>query len=103
MSCECEIVSVHQGPACITQRRLDRLTPQTTDPRRVLSFIANQPSRDFETGLEIARGLVRYEAEDATRICGLRSEAIEPTLGYTSGPLVHADDLALATHQGAQA
>ncbi len=55
-----------------------------------------------ETGLEIARGLVRYEAEDATRICGLKSEAIEPTLGYTSGPLVHADDLALATHAGAQ-
>jgi glutamate 5-kinase len=48
-----------------------------------------------EAGHEIARGLVRYEAEDAVRILGLKSEAIEPTLGYTSGPLVHADDLAL--------
>jgi glutamate 5-kinase len=47
---------------------------------------------------EIARGLVRYEAEDAEKICGLRSEAIEAALGYTSGPLVHADDLALAAH-----
>jgi glutamate 5-kinase len=54
-----------------------------------------------EAGHEIARGLVRYEAEDAERICGLKSEAIEPTLGYTSGPLVHADDLALASHAAA--
>jgi len=49
-----------------------------------------------EAGREIARGLVRYEAQDAVRICGLKSEAIEPQLGYTSGPMVHADDLALA-------
>jgi glutamate 5-kinase len=49
-----------------------------------------------EAGREIARGLVRYEAEDARRICGLKSEAIEAALGYTSGPVVHADDLALA-------
>jgi glutamate 5-kinase len=49
-----------------------------------------------EAGHEIGRGLVRYEAEDAEKICGLKSEAIEAALGYTSGPLVHADDLALA-------
>ena len=54
-----------------------------------------------EAGLEIARGLVRYEAEDAMRICGLKSEAIEGVLGYTSGPLVHADDLALAAQASA--
>jgi glutamate 5-kinase len=53
-----------------------------------------------EAGREIARGLVRYEAEDARRICGLKSEAIEATLGYTSGPLVHADDLALGAPVG---
>jgi glutamate 5-kinase len=51
-----------------------------------------------EAGVEIARGLTRYEAADALKICGLKSEAIEPVLGYTSGPLVHADDLALAHH-----
>jgi len=51
-----------------------------------------------EAGHEIARGLVRYEAPDAEKICGLKSEAIEAALGYTSGPLVHADDLALAAH-----
>jgi glutamate 5-kinase len=54
-----------------------------------------------EAGHEIARGLVRYEAEDAERICGLKSAAIEAALGYTSGPLVHADDLALASHAAA--
>ena len=48
-----------------------------------------------ETGGEIARGLVRYEAADAERICGLKSDAIEAALGYTSGPMVHADDLAI--------
>ena len=53
-----------------------------------------------EAGHEIARGLVRYEAEDAEKICGLKSDAIEAALGYTSGPLVHADDLALAAHAG---
>ena len=54
-----------------------------------------------EAGHEIARGLVRYEAEDAQKICGLKSEAIEAALGYTSGPLVHADDLALAARASA--
>ena len=55
-----------------------------------------------EAGHEIGRGIVRYEAEDAQKICGLKSEAIEPTLGYTSGPLVHADDLALSSHASGQ-
>jgi glutamate 5-kinase len=54
-----------------------------------------------EAGHEIGRGLVRYEAEDAEKICGLKSEAIEAALGYTSGPLVHADDLALAAQASA--
>ncbi|MDB5476334.1 MAG: proB [Phenylobacterium sp.] len=49
-----------------------------------------------EDGAEIARGLTRYDAADAGRICGLKSDAIEPALGYTAGPVVHADDLALA-------
>ena len=48
------------------------------------------------SGQEIARGLSRYDAEDAARIIGLRSDAIEAALGYSSGPtLIHADDLAL--------
>jgi glutamate 5-kinase len=47
-------------------------------------------------GRELARGLCRYDADEAERIMGLRSDAIEATLGYTAGPtLIHADDLAL--------
>ena len=48
------------------------------------------------SGREIARGLSRYDAADAVRIMGLRSDAIEAALGFSSGPtLIHADDLAL--------
>ena len=50
--------------------------------------------RDGE-GRELGRGLSRYDAADAQRIVGLRSGAIEAVLGYQSGPLIHADDLAL--------
>jgi len=49
-----------------------------------------------EAGREIGRGLSRYDAADAARIAGLRSDAIEAAIGYTAGPLIHADDLALA-------
>ncbi|HEY2707318.1 MAG TPA: glutamate 5-kinase [Caulobacteraceae bacterium] len=47
-------------------------------------------------GREVGRGLSRYDAADALRIIGLKSDAIEPALGYSAGPLIHADDLALA-------
>jgi glutamate 5-kinase len=47
-------------------------------------------------GREVARGLSRYDAADAARIVGLKSDAIEAVLGYSAGPLIHADDLALA-------
>ena len=45
-------------------------------------------------GGEVARGLVAYDAVDAARIAGLRSDAIEGVLGY-KGPaaLIHRDDL----------
>lgn len=49
-----------------------------------------------ETGREVARGLVRYDSADAQRIAGLRSDAIEAELGFTEGPMIHADDLAVA-------
>jgi len=49
------------------------------------------------TGGEIARGLVRYDAADAVRIKGLRSDAIADVLGYAAGAaLIHADDLVLS-------
>jgi glutamate 5-kinase len=48
------------------------------------------------SGDEVGRGLARYDAADALRIIGLRSAAIEDALGYSAGPVIHADDLALA-------
>ncbi|MBI1251473.1 MAG: glutamate 5-kinase [Alphaproteobacteria bacterium] len=43
---------------------------------------------------EIARGLARYDADDARKIMGLKSADIESRLGYVAGPaLIHADDL----------
>lgn len=48
-------------------------------------------------GVEVGRGLARYDAADAQRIKGLRSDAIADTLGYAAGAaLVHADDLVLS-------
>jgi len=49
-----------------------------------------------EDGRELGRGLVRYDAADAEKILGLRSDAIEAALGYSAGPMIHADDLAMA-------
>jgi glutamate 5-kinase len=48
-----------------------------------------------EARREVGRGLSRYDCADAERICGLKSDAIEAVLGFTSGPVIHADDLAL--------
>ena len=49
-----------------------------------------------EAGHEIGRGLVRYDSADAEKIRGLKSDAIEAVLGFSYGPVVHADDLALS-------
>jgi glutamate 5-kinase len=49
-----------------------------------------------EMGREVGRGLVRYDSADAHRIAGLRSDGIEAELGFTEGPMIHADDLAVA-------
>jgi len=49
-----------------------------------------------ESGGEIGRGLARYDSADAEKIRGLKSDAIEAVLGFTYGPLIHADDLALS-------
>lgn len=50
-----------------------------------------------EAGREIGRGLTRYDAADACKILGLHSSAIKAVLGDAAGPLIHADDLALAS------
>lgn len=48
-------------------------------------------------GVEIGRGIARYDAEDAAKIKGLKSAAIAEALGYEAdAALVHADDLVVS-------
>ena len=47
-------------------------------------------------GDEFARGLAAYDSSDCERIRGRKSDAIEPTLGYSIGDeVIHRDDLVL--------
>ncbi len=47
-------------------------------------------------GRDLARGLVAYSSDEARRIMGRRSAAIEELLGYRGrGPLIHRDHLVL--------
>ncbi|HEY5070867.1 MAG TPA: glutamate 5-kinase [Caulobacteraceae bacterium] len=46
-------------------------------------------------GLEVGRGLCRYDHTEAMKIIGRRSEGVQDTLGYNGGPVIHANDLAL--------
>jgi len=49
-----------------------------------------------EAGRELARGLAAYDAEDARRIAGHRSEELEEILGWRGrDEIVHRDDLVL--------
>ena len=50
-----------------------------------------------EQGLEIARGLVNYNSDEARRIIGLSSEKISTALGYGGDDeLIHRDNLVLS-------
>jgi len=47
-----------------------------------------------ETGQEIARGLINYNANDTRKIAGASSEKFEQILGYSSEPeLIHRDNM----------
>jgi glutamate 5-kinase len=47
-------------------------------------------------GREIARGLAGYDAEEARRICGRKSNEIEQILGYAGrAAMIHRDDLVI--------
>lgn len=48
------------------------------------------------TGQSLGQGLVRYDASDAAKIAGRRTNDIAEVLGYPArGPLVHRDDMAI--------
>jgi glutamate 5-kinase len=47
------------------------------------------------TGRKLGQGLTRYDARDTALIKGLKTQDIEPKLGYPArGPLIHRDDMA---------
>ena len=49
-------------------------------------------------GLEVARGLTAYDAEDAAKVCGKRSSEIAGLLGYSGrSAVIHRDDLVLTS------
>lgn len=49
-----------------------------------------------QAGSEVARGLVNYSSDEATRIAGQPSERIESLLGYVDEPeLIHRDNMVL--------
>ncbi len=49
-------------------------------------------------GREIARGLVAYDAADAVRIAGLKTDEIETVLGHQArSAMVHRDDLVVSS------
>jgi glutamate 5-kinase len=49
-----------------------------------------------ETGEEIGRGLVAYDADYAIRIAGRNSSEIEKLLGFAGrAEMIHRDDMAL--------
>jgi glutamate 5-kinase len=48
------------------------------------------------SGVEFARGLAAYDADEAVRIAGKKSQQVGDILGYELGAaLVHRDDLVL--------
>ena len=52
-------------------------------------------------GIEIGRGLVAYDSEQAAAICGLKSSEIEAVLGFAGrSEMIHRDDLALRPKDG---
>ncbi|MEZ5839212.1 MAG: glutamate 5-kinase [Hyphomicrobiales bacterium] len=52
-------------------------------------------------GLEIGRGLIEYDRDDAARIAGCNSREIETILGYSGrAEMIHRDDMALRDSEG---
>ncbi len=48
-----------------------------------------------DSGVEVARGITRYSADDLRRIAGHRLDEVERLLGYTYGAAVHRNDMIL--------
>ncbi len=56
-----------------------------------------------EDGREIARGLIAYDAEDARKIAGHKSDEISDILGYDArSAMIHRNDLVVRTASNAE-
>jgi len=61
------------------------------------AFEKGDAVRIVNGGVEVGRGLARYDAAETARIKGLKSADIAAALGYDAGGvIVHADDLVLS-------
>ena len=49
--------------------------------------------------VEVARGLVNYNADDIVRIKGLQTDQVRLVLGYSYDEVIHRDDLVLVEKQ----
>ncbi len=57
-----------------------------------------------EDGREIARGLIAYDAEDARKIAGHKSDEISEILGYDArAAMIHRNDLVVRAASNAEA
>ncbi len=57
-----------------------------------------------EDGREIARGLIAYDAEDARKIAGHKSDEISEILGYDArAAMIHRNDLVVRAASDAEA
>ena len=51
-----------------------------------------------QAGVEVARGLVNYSSDDASRILRAHTEEIEARLGYMEQPeMIHRDNMVVLT------
>jgi glutamate 5-kinase len=56
-----------------------------------------------EDGREIARGLIAYDAEDARKIAGHKSDEISEILGYDArAAMIHRNDLVVRAASNAE-
>ncbi len=93
-------VVVDQGAREALVNRGGSLLPKGITAVRGTFGVGDRVACHDPDGTEFARGLAAYDSGDCERIRGLKSDAIEPTLGYSIGDeVIHRDDLAILDDQ----
>ncbi|NJL53980.1 glutamate 5-kinase [bacterium] len=90
------VVQVDEGATAALRQRAASLLPvgirnvEGQFPRGAVVLV-----RDL-AGQKVAHGLVNYGAEELVRLCGVKSDQIETTLGYSYGTeAIHRDNMAI--------